>query len=200
MTFLYSSLCDWCDFNTPEDYGVDLSDREDPGVSEAVDVPVMMVGEVASPGYVHLELSCCSLPAADMVIAEPVADVLIVGQAVPVVAESPDIRNTFDLDLLNAFETVDGMPVYYGGDLNDSDCESVGDHDLDTWENWCDSDLRNYGFCPDTEDAQPPIIFSPRVFWGEDMGTAVTSPAGLLGCICIGIASYRRSSSNNRPS
>ena len=64
------------------------------------------------------------------------------------------------------------MPVYYGGDRNDSDCESVGDHDLDTWEDWCDSDLRNryYGFFPDTEHAQLPIIFSPQVFWGEDLG------------------------------
>ena len=63
------------------------------------------------------------------------------------------------------------MPVYHGGDLNDSDCESVGDHDLDTWEDWCDSDLqhRYYGFSPDTEDAQPLIILSARVFWCEDM-------------------------------
>ena len=64
------------------------------------------------------------------------------------------------------------MPVYYGGDLNDSDCESVGDHDLDTWEDWCDFDFRNgcYGFCPDTEHAQLPIIFSPQAFRGEDLG------------------------------
>ena len=104
-------------------------------------------------------------------IAEPVADVIIVGQDVPVVIESQDHLNTFDPDLLNTFETVGGMPVYYGGDLNYSDFESVGDHDLDTWEDWCDPDLRNryYGFCPDTEDAQPPIIFIPQVFWGEDM-------------------------------
>ena len=95
------------------------------------------------------------------------------GQDVPVVTESQDHLNTFDPDLLNTFETVGGMPVYYGVDLNDSDFESVGDHDLYTWEDWCDSDLRNryYGFCPDTEDAQPPIIFSPQVFRGEDMVT-----------------------------
>ena len=67
-----------------------------------------------------------------MVITEPVADILIVGQDVPVVAESLVHLNTFDPDLLKTFETVGGMPVYYGGDLNDSDCESVGDHDLDT--------------------------------------------------------------------
>ena len=151
---------------------MDLSDREDTGVSGVENVTLMMVGEVASPGYVPLELSCCSLPAVDMVIAEPVADFLIVGQAVPVVDESPDIRNTFDSDILNIFETAEGMPVYYGGDLNDSDCVSVGDHDLDTWENWCDSDLRTryYGFCPDTADAQPSIIFGLRVFRGEDRG------------------------------
>ena len=87
------------------------------------------------------------------------------------------------------------MPVYYGGDLNDLDFESVGDHDLDTWEDWCDSDLRNrcYGFCPDTKDAQPLIIFSPQVFQVEDK-SQVTSPAGLLGCVCIRIAGYPQSS------
>ena len=93
---------------------------------------VMMVGEVASPGHERQELSSYSLPAADMVITEPVADILITGRDVPVVAESLDHLNTFDSDLLNAFETVCGMAVYYGGDLNDLDCESVGDHDLDT--------------------------------------------------------------------
>ena len=151
---------DWCDFNTPEDYGADLPDREDTGLPKAVDVTVMMVSKVASPGYEHQELSSCSLPAADMVIAEPVADVLIVRQDVPVVAESPDHMNTFDPDLLNTFETVNKMPVYYGGDFNDSDCESVGDHDLDTWEDGCDSDLRNryYGF------AQIPKMHSRRLY------------------------------------
>ena len=115
---------------------------EDIGLPKAVDVMVMMVGEVASPGHEYQELSSYSLPAADMVITEPVADILIVGQDVPVVAESPDHLNTFDPNLLNTFETVGGMPVYCGGDLNDLDCESVGDHDLDTWEDWCDSDFQ----------------------------------------------------------
>ena len=106
-----------------------------------------------------------------MVFTEPVADILIVGRDIPVVAESPDNRNTLDPDLLNTFETVCGMPVYYGGYLNDSDCESVGDYNLNTWEDWCDSDLQNryYGFPPDTEDTQPPIICSAQVFRGEDM-------------------------------
>ena len=155
--------------NAPEGYGVDLLDMEDIGFPKAVDATVMMM--VARPGHERQELLSYSLPAADMVITEPVADILIVGHDVPVVAESPDHQNTFDPDLLNTFETVCGMHVYYGGDLNDSNCESVGDHVLDTWEDWCDSDLWNryYGFPPDTEDAQPPIIFSAQVFRGEDM-------------------------------
>ena len=86
----------------------------------------MMVGDVANPGHKRQELSSYSLPAVDMVITEPVADILV--------AESWVHLNTFDPDLLNTFETVCGMPVYYGGDLNDWDCESVGDNDLDTWE------------------------------------------------------------------
>ena len=42
-------------------------------------------------------------------------------------------------DPRNEFETVDGMPVYYGGDLNDSDCENPGDIDYETWVDWCHS-------------------------------------------------------------
>ena len=167
----YADWVDWYNFSAPEGYGVDLPDMEDIGLPKGVDATMMMVGEVASPGHERQELSSYSFPAADMVITELVADILIVGRDVPVVAVSPDHLNTFDPDLLNTFETVCGMPVYYGGDLNDSDCESVGDHDLDTWEDCCDSDLQNryYGFPLDTEDAQPPIIFSAQVFRGEDM-------------------------------
>ena len=137
----YVDWVDWSDFNAPEEYGGDLPDMQDIGLPKAVDATVMMVGEVTSLGHERQELSSYSLPAADMVITEPVADILIVGRDIPVMAESPDNRTTFDPDLLNTFETVGGMPVYYGGDLNDSDCESVGDHDLDTWEDWGDSDL-----------------------------------------------------------
>ena len=128
----YAAWMDWCDFSTPDKDDVDFPDREDTGLPKAVDVAVMMVGEMASPGYESQEVSSCSLPAADVRVAEPVMDVLIVGQDVPVVTESPDHMHTFDPDILNTFETVGGMPIYYGGDLNDSDCESVGEHDLNT--------------------------------------------------------------------
>ena len=33
----------------------------------------------------------------------------------------------------NEFETVDGMPVYYGGEFNDSDCEDPCDIDYEEW-------------------------------------------------------------------
>ena len=119
----YADWVDWCDFSDSEEYGVDFPDMEDTGLPKAVDVTVMMVGELASPGNEHQERSSYSLPAADMVITEPVAEV-------PVVTESQDHLNTFDPDLLNTFETLGGMPVYYGGDLNDSDFESVGYHGI----------------------------------------------------------------------
>ena len=46
-----------------------------------------------------------------------------------------------------------------------------GDHELDTWEDWCDSAFRNGygGFPPDTDDPQPPVVLSDQVFWGEDI-------------------------------
>ena len=47
----YADWVDWCDFNAPEEYGVDLPDVEDIGLPKAVDVAVMMVGEVDNPGH-----------------------------------------------------------------------------------------------------------------------------------------------------
>ena len=60
------------------------------------------------------------------------------------------------------------MPFYYGGDLNDSDCEIPGDNDYDTWEE-CDSDIRDRycGFPPDDEETQLPVIICAPVFRGK---------------------------------
>ena len=63
------------------------------------------------------------------------------------------------------------MPVYYGGDLNDSDCENPGDIDYETWVDWCDSDTpdRYCGFSPDDEETQLPVIICATVLRGRDM-------------------------------
>ena len=77
------AYADWVDlynFNAPKGYGADIPDMEDTGFPKAVDTTVMMVGEVASPGHEHQELSSYSLPAADMAITEPVVDILIEGR------------------------------------------------------------------------------------------------------------------------
>ena len=39
-------------------------------------------------------------------------------------------------DPRNEFETVVGMPVYYGGDFNDSDCEDPHDLAYEDWLDW----------------------------------------------------------------
>ena len=66
--------------------------------------------------------------------------------------------HTESKDPRNEFETVHGMPVYYGGNLNDSDCETPGNNDYDTWEDWCDSDIldRHCGFPPDDAETSCP--------------------------------------------
>ena len=83
------------------------------------------------------------------------------GDGASITAESKDPRNEF--------ETVHGMPVYYGGDLNDSDCETPGDNDYDTWQDWCDSDIldRYCGFPPDDEETQLPVIICAPVLRGK---------------------------------
>ena len=65
---------------------------------KAVDVPVMMVDEMTGPGYVRQKLSSCSLPEADMVCTEPVADILTMGHAVPEVVESLIRQNSCETD------------------------------------------------------------------------------------------------------
>ena len=65
-----------------------------------------------------------------------------------------------------------GVAFYYEGDLSDSDCGSeIGDREIDTWEDWCDSAFRNDygGFPPDTNDPQPSAVFSDQLFWDEDI-------------------------------
>ena len=85
-------------------------------------MPVMMVGEVTCPGHVRQRWSSCSLPEADMLCTEPVADILTMGHDVPGVVESPIRQNSCETD-------GGGVAFYYEGDLNDSDCGSVGDQE-----------------------------------------------------------------------
>ena len=155
----YAEYVDQYNFDSPEGFELKVFDR-----SKAVDVPLMMVGEVTGPRHVHQKLPSCSLPEADMVCTEPVADIFTVGHDGPGVAESPIRQNSCETD-------GGGVAFYYEGDINDSDCGSVGDQELDTWEDWCDSAFRNGygGFPPDTDDPQPPVVFSGQVFWGEDI-------------------------------
>ena len=91
-----------------------------------------------------------------------VADILAVGHAVPQLAESPIRRKSCETD---------GVAFYYEGDLSDSDCGSVRDREIDTWEDRCDSAFCNgYGGFPlDTEDTQPAVVFSDQLFWDEDI-------------------------------
>ena len=124
---------DWYNFNAPEGYCVDLPDKENVRFPNAMDTTVMMVGEVAQPAHVHQDLLETSLPVTDIAITVPVGDIPMAGQDAPIMTEFRDPRNDF--------ETIHGMPIYYGRDLNESDSETPGDNDYDTWEDWCDSDI-----------------------------------------------------------
>ena len=145
--------------DAPEGFELKVFER-----SKAVDMPVMMVGEVTGPGHVCQKLSSCSLSEADMVCAEPVVDTPTGGHDVPGIAKSPVRQNSCETD-------GGGVTFYYEGDLSDSDCGSVGDQELYTWEDLCSSAFRNGygGFTPDTDDPQQPVMFSGQLFWDEDI-------------------------------
>ena len=117
---------------------------------------VMMVEDVAQPARVRQDLLETSVPVMDIGITAPVGDI-------PITAELKDPQTDF--------ETVHRMPVYYGGDLNDSDYESPGGNDYDTWEDLCDSDIRDRycGISPDDEETQLPVIICSPVFRGVGM-------------------------------
>ena len=155
----YAEYVDMYNFDALE--GLELKGFER---TKVVDGPVMMVGEVTGPGHVRQKLSSGSLSEADIVCTEPVADTLTVGHYVPRVAEYPIRRNSCET-------SGGGVAFYYEGDLSDSDCVLVGDREMDTWENWCDSAFRNGygGFPPDTDDPHPPVVFSDQLFLDEDI-------------------------------
>ena len=56
-------------------------------------------------------------------------------------------------------ETVDGIPVYSGGDFDDSDYEDPRDIFYEEWVDWCDFNAPDgyYGFFPDDGEAQLPV-------------------------------------------
>ena len=129
------------------------------------DESVMMVGEVTGLGHVHQTLSISPLLEADIVCTEPVADILTVMHDVPDVAGSLNCRSPSE-----AYGG-GGAALYYEGDISDSDCGSVEDREKNTWEEWCDSAFRNGygGFSLDTDDPLPPVVFSGKLFWDEDI-------------------------------
>ena len=68
-------------------------------------------------------------------------------------------------DPRNDFETVDGMPVYYGGDFNYSDCEDPCDLVYEDWLDWYNLDAPEgcWVDLPDKEDDRLPNAMSSAV-------------------------------------
>ena len=62
-------------------------------------------------------------------------------------------------DTRNEFKTINKMPVYYGGDFNDSDCEDPRDLAYKDWVDWRDFNSPDgyCGFFPDDWEAQLPV-------------------------------------------
>ena len=87
-----------------------------------VDVAVVEEVRPAAPGVVH----------GRAVVAMVGVDAGHKGEEIPM-----DCDADSDVwDPRNDFETVDGMHVYYGGDLNDSDCEDPRDLADEDWLDW----------------------------------------------------------------
>ena len=71
-------------------------------------------------------------------------DAVQTGKVIPM-----DCDDDYDMrDPRNDFETVDGMPVYYGGDFNYSDCEDPRDLAYEDGVDWYNFDAPE-GCCVD---------------------------------------------------
>ena len=109
---------DWYNFNTPEGCCVDLPEKRDDRLPNAMCSAVMMVGAVAQPTHGRHDWLATSVPMMDIGITVPVGNIPLTGYDTPTGAESADPRTNF--------KTGQSMPVYYKGDLNGSDYEPRG--------------------------------------------------------------------------
>ena len=72
-------------------------------------------------------------------------------------------------------ETVDGIPVYYSGDYDDSDYEAPRDIFYEEWVDCCDFNAPDgyYVFFPDDGEAQSPVSNCASVTSVEKTATPV---------------------------
>ena len=82
-----------------------------------------------------------------VVVAMVGVDAVQTGEGIPMDCDDHcDMR-----DPRNDFVTVDGMPVYYGGYFNDSDCEDPRDLAYEYWVDWYNFNAPE-GCCVDLPD------------------------------------------------
>ena len=102
-----------------------------------------------------------------MVVSATAVDTFPDGHDVSAVAGSPGSR----IRGLSAGGVVD---LHCESDLRDLsvlDCESVEEHERNTWNDWCNSAFRtgSDGFPPGDEDTQPVVVFINRLWWDDTM-------------------------------
>ena len=102
----YEDWFDWYNFNALEGCWVDLPDKGDDRLPNAMGSAVMIVGEVAQPAHVRQDLLVTSVPVMDIEITVPVGDIPMAGNGTHIAAESADSRNTL--------ETVKGLSIMDG--------------------------------------------------------------------------------------
>ena len=123
--------------------------------ADSAELDTVVVADVAVAGEAPLVVPD--------VLDRPKQVVMIVAGEVKTVEGIPveygdDCDDSEYKDPRNEFETVDGMPIYYRGDFNDSDCEDPRDLAYEDWVEWCDfNPLDGYCGCfPVDGEAQLP--------------------------------------------
>ena len=148
-----------------EQYNFDAIEGMELRVFEPLKRPnnsVMMVRE--RTGSTPMRQTSSSHPRweSDTVGVEPVAHIFNAMHDVP--------DTTISQDRQSCSETRgDGTALYYEGDISDSDCVSVEDHERDIWEDWCESAFHDgYGAVPLVmDDPLPTVVFSDKLFSDE---------------------------------
>ena len=80
LDLAYEDWVDWDNLNALEGCSVDLPDKEEVRLPNAMGAMVMMVGEVAQPAHVQQDLLETSLPVMDIAITVPVRDIPMAGR------------------------------------------------------------------------------------------------------------------------
>ena len=126
----YEDWVEWWDFNALDGYCGVFPDDGEARLPITKCAPVMLVGERIAPVRLQQDSLDTSVSVVEIGQWSQWRGFPWFAVVLMMTLSALDDSRAYN-DPRNEFETVDGMPIYYGGDLNDSDCENPCDIDYE---------------------------------------------------------------------